>query len=163
MLKKVCKIIAVLLAGFIGGAIAPWFLGWLKNATVQSPSNAIAIANTYIVFTTIIFVGITVVLAIAGYVFMQQFSASKESLEKQITEELQEKIQSDEGCGIKLANSILENPDVKRHLKIKLISKVEQLIQERIEDNQVTATKIDRTGAATKQLASQLKGKENDD
>jgi len=139
MFNKALKIFAVLLAGFAGGAMAPWVLGWFKAVVIGSPADAVSIANTYIVFTTIIFVGVTVILAVAGYVFTQQFSASKGSQEHQLLEELKEKIKSDEKLGIALANSILENSDVKRHLNDLLESKIGQILAARLEDAQATA------------------------
>lgn len=91
MLEKIYKIIAVSLFGFAGGSISPWTLGWIKSIKVAEESNAISIANTYIVFTTIIFVGITVVLAIVGYVFTQQFAATKEDQLRQLTADFKKK------------------------------------------------------------------------
>ena len=79
MLEKIYKIIAVSLFGFAGGSISPWTLGWIKSIKVAEESNAISIANTYIVFTTIIFVGITVVLAIVGYVLHSSLPQQKKT------------------------------------------------------------------------------------
>ncbi|PPD18937.1 MAG: hypothetical protein CTY24_12095 [Methylobacter sp.] len=157
VLKKLYKVFAVLLAGFAGGAITPWGLGWLRSVQVSAPSDAISIANTYIVFTTIIFVGVTVILAIAGYVFTQQFSATKQSQESQLLDELKEKVKSDERIGIALANAILDNSDVKRHLDETLLSKVDELIQARLADSKAAANQATQEAGAIESLASQLK------
>ena len=129
MMKHAAKILASLLSGFAGGALVHWFMNWWQ-ATNVSPSDAVSIANTYIVFTTIIFVGITVVLAIAGYVLTQQLAANQETQEKQLIERLKEKLKTDEKIGIALAEAILDNPDVKMHLEEKLESKLNELKQE---------------------------------
>jgi predicted PurR-regulated permease PerM len=157
MLKTIKHILVVLLVGFIGGAISFWFMGWLKAVQVPSPSDAISIANTYIVFTTIIFVGVTVILAIAGYVFTQQFSASKQSQETLLVEELKEKIKSDERVGTKLAQAILDNPDVQRHLEKILLSKLDELLQARLADSKAAAAQSTKEAEAINNLSSQLK------
>lgn len=156
MLKKIYKVLAVLLAGFAGGAITPWVIGWLKSVQVATPSNAVSIANTYIVFTTVIFIGVTVVLAIAGYVFTQQFSASKQSLETQLLDGLKEKVKSDEHIGIALANAFLDNPDVKRHLDQTLVSKIIDLLQARLADSKDVAMQATKEADVINELTSQL-------
>lgn len=156
-MKRIFQILAVLIVGFAGGVIAPMVLGWLKSVAVGSPSDAVSIANTYIVFTTIIFVGFTVVLGIAGYVFTQQFSASKQVQENQIIDELRSRLGNDEKLAIKLLDSLLENPDVKAHLVSQLESKVDELIAERVADSQAVAAAAANDAAAIGALASQLK------
>lgn len=156
MLKRIYKIFAILLSGFAGGAITPWVLGWLKAVAVGSPSDAVAIANTYIVFTTIIFVGVTVVLAIAGYVFTQQFSASKEAQELSVMTELKERIKSDEVIGIALADALIQNVEVQRHLENRLLEKIDEVIKSRLADVESSASQAVREAEAVRKIASQL-------
>lgn len=158
IIHRMAKISAMVISGFAGGALAPWILGWIRSVTVQTPSDAYAIANTYIVFTTIIFVGITVLLAIAGYVITQHFSLAKAAQEHQIIDELKERVKVDEGLGVKLANAMLDNPDVTEHLKTVLNDKVKQLISDRLADNQGALSRAQAQENALNALASQLKG-----
>jgi len=151
MTVKFYKTFAILMMGFIGGSLSPWVIGWIRSNTVPNPGDAVSIANTYIVFTTIIFVGVTLVVAIAGYVFSQQFAASKRSQENQIIEDLRDQIKTDEKLGIKLANSILENPDTSRHIDMMITSKIGELIQEKKSDAEKTTSAIT---ILSKQLAA---------
>lgn len=144
MIKKLYKVCAILLMGFIGGCIAPWFIGWFGSIDRPTPSDAVAIANTYIVFTTIIFVGITVVLGIVGYVFTQQLAISRKNHELQVFEELEQKIINDEATGVKLANAIFQNTDVARHLNTIVMQKIDE----------IAARKVAEAGAAAKQQAA---------
>lgn len=144
MIKKLYRVCAILLVGFIGGCITPWFIGWFDPISRPSPSDAVAIANTYIVFTTIIFVGITVVLGIVGYVFTQQLAITRKNHERQIFEELEQKITNDEATGVKLANAIFQNSDVARHLNTIVIQKIDE----------IAARKVAETGIAAKQQAA---------
>jgi uncharacterized protein HemX len=129
MLKKFYIALAFLVAAFIGGVIWPMCLSWLKPSIVTVPADAVSIANTYIVFTTLIFVGVTVILAVAGYVFTQQFSSQKGNQELAILEELKQRIKSEERIGISLGDAILENPDLIRHIETKFKEKIEELIR----------------------------------
>lgn len=158
MLKTIYKILAVFLVGFAGGAITPWALGWIKSATVTTPSDAVAIANTYIVFTTIIFVGVTVILAIVGYVFTQQFSATKESQLNQLTEELKSTAKTDEKLGITLIDAVLENSDVKQHIDNKLREKIKELILESKATTKQVLDKATEDAKAIESLTSQITG-----
>lgn len=165
MFNRLVKIFALLFAGFVGGAMSPWIIGWINRAKVEATGDAISIANTYIVFTTIIFVGVTVILAVAGYVFTQQFSASKGAQEREILDELKVKIKEDEKAGISLANAILENNDVRRHLEKKISEKVDELIRSTVdaqeqfaEEMQASAKSAQNGAEALRSLASQLNG-----
>lgn len=161
MLKTIYKILAVFLIGFAGGAITPWALSWIKSATVGTPSDAVAIANTYIVFTTIIFVGVTVILAIVGYVFTQQFSATKESQLGQLADELKKTAKTDEDFGIKLINAMLENGDVKRHVDNKLQEKIKELILESKATSKQALDKAAEEAQAIESLTHQMNGNGN--
>jgi uncharacterized Tic20 family protein len=134
-LMKIVQLLCTALAGFAGGFLSPWIVGWIKRVSVETASDAYAIANTYIVFTTIIFVGVTVLLAIAGYVITQQFSAAKSAHEHEIIEELIEGVRTDEELGVRILEALLENPDVMEHLQTLINNKVNELVNEKITDS----------------------------
>lgn len=165
MFTKALKIFSLLFTGFVGGTLSPWVMGWVKENSTPGPSDAVAIANTYIVFTTIIFVGVTVILAVTGYVFTQQFSASKHAQEKQILDELREKIREDEKVGIALADAILENSDVKRHLQGLIGAKMNEIVSSRLEESVAIADDLQASADLAKEetkalqsLGAQLNG-----
>lgn len=109
MLKRAYVVLSFILIGFCGGAIAPWVLGWFKSTAVPTQANAITIANTYIVFITVIFIGVTVVLAIVGYVFTQEFSTRKEMQVSQLFSDLKQLITTDEEKAKKFVEAVLDN------------------------------------------------------
>jgi hypothetical protein len=150
-MKKIYKLLTMVLIAFAGGFFAFVFINWLyKPVTITSASDAISIANTFIVFTTIIFVGFTVVLGIAGYVFTQQFSASKEAHEDRVIDDLKTRLKDDEGLNIELIKAILENEAVKAHLTTTLESKVNQLVTDKVTELELTV------GAEFKDMANNL-------
>lgn len=140
-MSKFHKLSAILLIGFAGGVLAFLFINWLCpffKVKVGSVSDAISVANTYIVFTTIIFVGFTVVLGLASYVFTQQFSATKESNEIRILEDLKVRLKDNESLSLSLIKIIMENEAVKSHVTVTLDSKVNQLVTDKVTELELT-------------------------
>lgn len=155
-MKRMYRILAVLLIGFAGGALSPWVLSWIMPVPISSPDDAISIANTFIVFTTIFFVGITVILAVAGYVFTEQFSATKETQEIKALNELKEKIRSTEQTSNDLLDALLANPDTKRHFENQIQSKIDLFITERLSDSQAFCDQANFENNAVQKIAEQL-------
>ena len=159
---KFSIVLAIALLGFAGGCVSPWFVGWFLKNKVPGDADAIAIANTYIIFTTLIFVGFTVVLGVAGYVFTQHFSESQEMHTHQVCEELKLRIKEDEKVGISLANAMLENRDVIRHLKEQLKSKVDELVKDAMTSAESNVNNAALQAEAVRKLADKLGGGSHD-
>jgi hypothetical protein len=154
---NIFKVFGFLLVGFSGGCIAPWFVSWLNKASAVSATDAVSIANTYIVFTTIIFVGFTVVLGVAGYFFTQQFAANKDAEQKEVFSQIKQKLKDDEKLGIDLLKSLLDNSDVKEHIEDVLNWKIDELIDSRASDSEALASQAAQDAASIRGLSSQLK------
>lgn len=148
IMPNIYKMLACLLAGFAGGSLAPWTWQWFKSSTVSS-ADAVSIANTYIVFTTLIFVGFTIILAVAGYAFALHFSKTYEIQQRQTTEALKEKLKQDDKLACSLAEDIFNNSAVQVYLLNFLDSKVQQLINEKVAN-------ANQQAVATQALAVQL-------
>ncbi|NTW26583.1 MAG: hypothetical protein HGA37_17935 [Lentimicrobium sp.] len=123
MLKKITYTIISLIAGFVGGALCPWIFCWFEGATIES-QDAVSIANTYIVFTTIIFVAATVILTVMGFVFTHQFSNSKKMQVVELFDQIKEDFKANGNRSIDLINEIMKNPDVVRHVGIKIEERI---------------------------------------
>ncbi|MBQ5946307.1 hypothetical protein [Massilia sp. ST3] len=125
---------AGLFSGIVGGLLSGAATFGIMNyfctvVTRPSLSDAVSIANTYIVFTTIIFVAITLFLTVAGLWFTQQFAASKELQIKHLISEIEQKLaDNDDEVGVKLVDKAFSNQDVSRHVQEILESKLQQLI-----------------------------------
>jgi predicted PurR-regulated permease PerM len=141
-----------LLSSFIGGFVAFILLCYLTDFTTKIKlSDAISVANTYIVFTTIIFVGFSVLLAIAGFVFTQQFSISKENQTVYLLNELEKKLKENkDDFGTKFIDNCIKNPDVNRHVNDIFSAKIDQLIREKAEN-------LSKEQSAANALAAKVK------
>jgi hypothetical protein len=132
--KNVCKLFVVVFLFVLGGFLSPVIFSLFKGSATLSTSDAISVANTYIVFTTFIFAGLAVFIAIIGFVFSQQFAISKEVQLHQLTDELQSIVRDNKlDVSIKLVDIALENEDVRKHFEKKLELKIYQILKEKYE------------------------------
>lgn len=131
-MKKFYKFLTLVIIAFIGGFFAIEVVNYFSPGQVPAGGEAIAIANTYIVFTTLIFVGFTVVLGLAGYVITQQYASSRELNESLLFNELKSKLRDNDDCSEDLIKVIVENDAVKSHLAKILEDKVHQLVTDKL-------------------------------
>ncbi|MES2069255.1 MAG: hypothetical protein V4488_02830 [Pseudomonadota bacterium] len=132
---------AGLLSGLFGGILSGVVSfvainSFSKSSQISSLGDAISVANTYIVFTTIIFVATTIFLAVAGLWFTYQFASSKELQTTHLMKELEERlVENKDDMGIKFIDAALKNADVSRHLQEKIENKIRQLLDEKKQNN----------------------------
>jgi len=89
-------------------------------------SEVIAVANTYIVFTTFIFVIITIILTAIGVGFAKWFGISKEKEIKENMRDLFEHIHSDSEVAKKFVKELFSNREISGHLQSLVEAKVEE-------------------------------------
>lgn len=126
----------IIFIGFIGGVLSPWFCNFFVHPSKLCSTDPISIANTFIVFTSFIFVAATIVMAIIGFIFARKFSSSQENEMIVLKEELKKKIKNDEETGIQLASELLNNSDVIRHVEAILNEKISSLIDGRLKSSE---------------------------
>lgn len=129
MVKKFLKYLGFIFMGFIGGCLAPMFWSLFTATHPSTLDQAVSIANTYIVFTTIFFVGITVLLALGGYVLSQQLATTRKHLEAAAYEALKKRLQYSETVATEIVKSISENGDFKNQITLH----VKNLIQKELD------------------------------
>ncbi len=118
-----------LLFGFCGGCLGFFFISWYYKTfsrNVPVPADAIAIANTYIVYTTFIFTGLAIFLALATYYFSIQQAKSRKHLEHELLDKLLNQCKKDKKIGIQLITQLIENQ--------KAIQRFEELHGEKIRE-----------------------------
>ncbi|UDY20815.1 hypothetical protein NLHDIDDJ_02470 [Acinetobacter baumannii] len=111
MVKKFLKYLTFVFMGFVGGCLAPMFLSLFKATQPNNLDQAVSIANTYIVFTSIFFVGTTVLLALGGYVLSQQLATTRKQLETQAHEDLMKRIRYSETIAVEVVKYLNQNGD----------------------------------------------------
>ncbi len=139
MIKKLLKYSSILFMGFVGGCLAPMFLSLFTATAPSTLDQAVSIANTYIVFTSIFFVGVTVLLAIGGYVLSQQLATTRKQLETQAHEDLMKRIQYSESIATDIVKSLSENGDFKNQITQNIKEHTQRILADaaQVSDNKV--------------------------
>lgn len=130
-MKRIARYFGSFVAGFMGGVLSHWFIGWLMSTPCKvspTPADVVATANTFIIFTTIIFTGVTVIVAIVGMAIAQRFAQSKELHERLIVDDLILKAKNDESLGRDIIKGIVENTEVTKYLDDVFLAKIHELV-----------------------------------
>jgi hypothetical protein len=143
--------------GFLGGLVSPHVARFFGVAGNLSADQAISIANTYIIYTTLIFVGFTVILGIAGYIFAQEFSDNKKHHLNNLIEEFSDKIRDDEDTGVKFIEAAFNNPDVRRHVIARLDQKIEEFLSEKKSENDLDLDEAKKRQAALARISDNIR------
>jgi hypothetical protein len=127
-----------LISGFFGGVVsglltylvAPYVRNNLGMAADLAKVDPVSIANTFIVFTTIIFVAITLLLALAGLAFTQSFSTAKHLQLDSVLDDLKERLETDGDFAVDFVSKALNNPDAVRLIEEKVLEKVKATLEQ---------------------------------
>lgn len=95
-----------------------------SNIHKVTETDAVAVANTYIVYTTFVIAVAAVALTIMGFIFTQQFAVEKEAHLANAFAALCDFVDDGEGKAEELGKQVMGHPDVIRH--------VEQLLREKV-------------------------------
>lgn len=133
-LFKTINLFCSFLAGLLGGMfiillahpIVKLFQANNPLLNPESGSDVIAVANTYIVFTTFIFVLITIIVTGGGIWFSKWFGLSKDQEIRENMRELFECIDSDDALAQNFVKRLFEHREIADLLH--------QLVQARVQD-----------------------------
>jgi hypothetical protein len=133
--KSFLIIVAVIFSGFSGGLFSPFFVGWFRSSQLSGNTNAISVANTFIVFVTLIFIVVTVLVTIAAYIFSSQIVHSKLSMQMDFVEEIAEKLNQDDEMSLGLAEAILGNAVITERIADAMETKIPDLVRRFVENS----------------------------
>jgi hypothetical protein len=108
----------------IGTLVAFSAINCWTNIYKVASTDAVSIANTYIVYTTFVIAAVAAVLTIAGLIFAQHFSVEKETHLANAFDALSDLIHSGDGKAVALGQEVMGHPDVIRY--------VEQLLSQKL-------------------------------
>lgn len=135
LLQYTALCFGVVSIGFVGGFISNSVLYNLFSINYINAADAVSIANTYIVFTTIIFVCFTVLLAIAGIIYTHQVSITKNFHLQEIASEFLESIQNDDDKAVSFVKELLKNEEAKETILNAIRLKAEEITAEMCEQD----------------------------
>lgn len=161
MIKKLLKYGSILFIGFVGGCLSPMFLSLFTAAPPSTLDQAVSIANTYIVFTSIFFVGVTVLLAIGGYVLSQQLATTRKQLETQAHEDLMKRIRYSEVIATEAVKHLNQNGDFKNQITDSVKFIAQNVLSEAQQHSTVKAKAESQKADKLKDILSGLGNKED--
>lgn len=127
----------------LGGGLSFLILSTASQSLIKvSSGDAMSVANTYIVYTTLIFVIMTIMITGASIYLSQQNSLTKDLVMRSVAEELKIKIASDSQQAQDLMKSALSNPDVIRLIEERIQFQVDKLVKNSAEQNDVEVTAV---------------------
>lgn len=138
MLNLAKRAVVFVAMSFVGGFAAIVFLSWLSRGSAPNVDQAVAIANTYIIFTTFIFVAFTVVTAIVGYIMAQTYTDGAQARHNDAIEHIKECIAKDDEKAVKLLNHLLQCPAVQNELSKQVSNKVDEILKAKYADAQIS-------------------------
>lgn len=142
----ICKLLntfAAFVAGLLGGMFIVLSFIYVIPDTVSvlhdkhqllrlgAKTDVISIANTYIVFTTFIFVMFTIVMGALGIWFSRWFSMTKEKEIRESMSDFFRAIDSDSVLAGKFVKGLLENDEISDMLRRLVDAKVQEEIKTR--------------------------------
>lgn len=122
---------AGIVGGLIGGLVAFSAINCWTNIYKVASTDAVSIANTYIVYTTFVIAAVAAVLTIAGLIFTQHFSVEKEAHLANAFEALSDLVHDGEGRAVALGQEVMGHPDVIRYVEQLLRQKVTEELKRR--------------------------------
>ncbi|MFB9245228.1 hypothetical protein IV454_03890 [Massilia antarctica] len=134
-----CRWLAKETRGFVGGAVGGLIGGLLAFLSINyfsrlgtvSGTDAVSIANTYIVYTTFVIAAVALLLTVAGLIFTQHFAIEKEAHMEHAFSAVLTLVQSDDGKAQKMIQHIMDNPAVIDYLSEALSQKIDQELASR--------------------------------
>lgn len=124
--KETRGLLGGLVGGLIGGLIAFAIINHTGRLATVSASDAISIANTYIVYTTFVIAAVALLLTIAGLIFTQHFAVEKEAHIAHAFSSVLDVVRANDEKAVILVQQAMENPRVVEYVSEALQAKIHQ-------------------------------------
>lgn len=124
--KETRGLLGGVVGGLIGGLIAFTAINYTGRLATLSSSDAISIANTYIVYTTFVIAAVALLLTIAGLIFTQHFAVEKESHIAHAFSCVLDVVRTNDEKAVILVQQAMENPRVVEYVSEALQAKISQ-------------------------------------
>ena len=119
------------LGGVVGSAIAFAAINYFGHPLKVEATDAVSIANTYIVYTTFVIAAVGAFLAIAGMIFTQHLSIEKNAHVENAFKILLVHLNTDEEKAVKFAMELMKNPEVVQSVSEAINGKLDQIVSQR--------------------------------
>ena len=105
--KETRGLLGGLAGGVIGGVVAFTLINRFSATSLASGLDAISIANTYIVYSTLMIAAVAVFLTMAGLIFTQHFAMEKERHVADAFAALVDQMSRANGCAVQVVKEVM--------------------------------------------------------
>jgi len=106
--KETRGFIGGLTGGLIGGLFSFSAINYVGRIATVNATDAVSIANTYIVYTTFVIAAVALLLTVAGLIFTQHFAVEKEAHIAHAFSSVLEVVRSDDEKAVKFVQQAME-------------------------------------------------------
>jgi hypothetical protein len=110
--KETRGLLGGLAGGVVGGVVAFTLINRFSSTSLASGADAISIANTYIVYSTLMIAAVAVFLTMAGLIFTQHFAMEKERHVADAFAALVGEMARTNGCAVEVVKEVMKDAEV---------------------------------------------------
>jgi hypothetical protein len=154
--KETRGLLGGLAGGVIGGVVA---FTLINRFSANSPANgvdAISIANTYIVYSTLMIAAVAVFLTMAGLIFTQHFAMEKERHVADAFAALVDQMGRANGCAVQVVKEVMKNAEVVQHFEDQVKEKLREVMRAQLDNADQRKARARSERDALSRIASDL-------
>ncbi|KQR89805.1 hypothetical protein ASG35_00695 [Burkholderia sp. Leaf177] len=122
-----------LLGGVIGSVAAFALINRFASTSAVAGVDAVAIANTFIVYTTLMITAVAVFLTAAGLIFAQHFAVEKERHVADAFAALVAEMARTNGYAVEVVKEVMKNAEVVQHFDDQVKEKLNEVMRARMD------------------------------
>ena len=154
--KETRGLLGGLAGGVIGGVVAFTLINRFSSASLASGVDAISIANTYIVYSTLMIAAVAVFLTMAGLIFTQHFAMEKERHVADAFAALVGEMSRTNGCAVEVVKEVMKNAEVVQHFDDQVKEKLREVMRAQLDNANQRKARARSERDALSRIASDL-------
>jgi len=145
-----------LAGGVVGGVVAFTSINRFSSTSLTSGADAISIANTYIVYSTLMIAAVAVFLTTAGLIFTQHFAIEKERHVADAFAALVGEMARTNGCAVEVVKEVMKNAEVVQHFDDQVKEKLREVMRAQLDGANQRKARARSEHDALSRIASDL-------
>jgi hypothetical protein len=154
--KETRGLLGGLAGGVVGGVVAFTLINRFSSPSLASGADAISIANTYIVYSTLMIAAVAVFLTMAGLIFTQHFAMEKERHVADAFAALVGEMARTNGCAVEVVKEVMKNAEVVQHFDDQVKEKLREVMRAQLDNANQRKARARSEHDALSRIASDL-------
>jgi hypothetical protein len=145
-----------LAGGVVGGVVAFTLINGFSSTSLASDADAISIANTYIVYSTLMIAAVAVFLTMAGLIFTQHFAMEKERHVADAFAASVSEMAWTNGHAVAVVKEVMKNAEVVQHFDDQVKEKLREVVRAQLDNANLRKARARSEHDALSRIASDL-------